>query len=274
MRRHGRVLIIAGSDSGGGAGIQADIKTVTCMGGYAMTAITALTAQNTRGVESVHSVPTAFLQDQIRVVLEDIGADCIKTGMLHDGDTVRAVVDALDRWGSGIPLVVDPVMIAQSGDRLLSTHALESLTSALLPRATLLTPNLPEAEAFLGRSIDSAEAMPEAALALRDMTGGAVLLKGGHLPGDDLMDVLCTGNASDQLHMFRHRRIPTHHTHGSGCTLASAISAALAGGEPLEKAVALGRRYLLEAIRSAPGLGHGSGPVDHTWTVDVARLRC
>jgi len=264
-----RVLIIAGSDSGGGAGIQADIKAVTAMGGYAATAITALTAQNTLGVHGVHGVPTDFLREQIRVVLEDIGADCIKTGMLHDAATVQAVVESLQAWGGGIPLVVDPVMIAQSGASLLNANALTTLVDTLLPRATLLTPNLPEAEALLGWEIPDARAMPDAARALQRMTKGAVLLKGGHLPGDALVDVLCT---RDGMHSYRHQRIPTRHTHGSGCTLASAISAALAGGDSLQQAVERGRRYLLEAIRTAPGLGQGDGPVNHNWTVDVTRL--
>lgn len=265
----GRVLIIAGSDSGGGAGIQADIKAVTAVGGFAMTAITALTAQNTLGVEGVHPVPTAFLKEQIRVVLEDLGADCIKTGMLHDSDTVTAVVEALDAWALDIPLVVDPVMISQTGARLLDTGALTALREKLLPRAALLTPNLPEAEALLERTIPDAAAMPDAARALRELTGGAVLLKGGHLAGDELRDVLCTDQG---LETFSHRRIPTRHTHGSGCTLASAIAAGVAMGMPLETAVIRSRRYLLEAIRTAPGFGRGDGPMNHGWTVDTARL--
>ncbi|MEX0731107.1 MAG: bifunctional hydroxymethylpyrimidine kinase/phosphomethylpyrimidine kinase [Aquisalimonadaceae bacterium] len=269
MSTNARVLIIAGSDSGGGAGIQADIKAVTATGGYAATAITALTAQNTLGVEAVHAVPADFLRLQIRVVLEDIGADCIKTGMLHDAETVAAVVDALETWGAGIPLVVDPVMIAQSGARLLNNDALSALMELLLPRATLLTPNLPEAQTLLGEAIPDAAAMPDAARALQRLTGGAVLLKGGHLPGDALVDVLCTAGT---LETFSHPRIPTRHTHGSGCTLASAISSGLAMGLPLQAAVERGRRYLLEAIRTAPGLGRGDGPLNHGWTVDTGRL--
>lgn len=269
MGVNGRVLIIAGSDSSGGAGIQADIKAVTAMGGYAATAITALTAQNTLGVEGVHPVPQDFLRQQIRVVLEDIGADCVKTGMLHDSATVETVVDALATWGPGIPLVVDPVMIAQSGARLLDESALKVLTDLLLPRATLLTPNLPEAEALLGKAIPDALVMPDAARDLQKLTGGAVLLKGGHLPGDDLVDVLCT---AEGLETFSHRRMPTRHTHGSGCTLASAISTGLALGLPLDRAVERGRRYLLEAIRTAPGLGKGDGPLNHGWTVDTGRV--
>ena len=261
MQTRGRVLIIAGSDSGGGAGIQADIKSVTALGGFAMTAITALTAQNTQGVHGVHPVPTAFLRQQIDVVLDDLGADAIKTGMLHDVPTIECVADVLDERAMGLPLVVDPVMVAQSGARLLESGAVSCLLERLLPHAALITPNLPEAEVLLGEGIPDADAMPEAAEALRSRSGaGAVLLKGGHLEADELTDVLATASGCS---VFRHKRIATRHTHGTGCTLASAIATGLARGEGMADAVARGRAYLLEAIRTAPGLGHGGGPVNH-----------
>lgn len=265
MQTHGRVLIIAGSDSGGGAGIQADIKAVTALGGYAMTAVTALTAQNTLGVHGVHPVPPAFLRQQIDVVVDDLGVDAIKTGMLHDVETIDCVVDLMRGAGAGVPLVVDPVMVAQSGAKLLDPGAVGAMVERLLPRATLLTPNLPEAEALLGREIPGDVAMEEAARELQAMTGGAILLKGGHLPGEALLDVLVHPDASVQA--FRHTRIDTRHTHGTGCTLASAIAAGLAQGMDLDQAVARARDYLLEAIRTAPGLGAGDGPVNHCHTV-------
>lgn len=260
-RALGRVLVIAGSDSGGGAGIQADIKTVTALGGYAMTAITALTAQNTLGVHGVQPVPPSFLRQQIQVVMEDLGADALKTGMLHDETTITCVVALLDGAGRGLPLVVDPVMVAQSGARLLDEGALESLRRDLLPRATLITPNRPEAEVLLGRAVPEGEGMQEAALELHRMTSAAVLLKGGHGTGETVTDVLV--GEDGKARVFRHARIPTRHTHGTGCTLASAIATGLARGQALEDAVTAGRAYLLEAIRTAPGFGRGDGPVNH-----------
>ncbi|MCP1676254.1 hydroxymethylpyrimidine/phosphomethylpyrimidine kinase [Natronocella acetinitrilica] len=264
MQVSGRVLIIAGSDSGGGAGIQADIKAVSGLGGYAMTALTALTAQNTQGVTAIHAVPADFIREQIRVVVDDLGVDAIKTGMLHDAAVIDAVVDTLDACARDVPLVVDPVMIAQSGANLLERSAIVALRERLLPRATLLTPNLPEAEALLDRTVSGAAAMEEAAMALSDMTGGSILLKGGHLPGEDLLDVLVHEGIA---HSFHHQRIATRHTHGTGCTLASAIATGLAQGLTLDAAVARGRRYLLTAIRTAPGLGGGDGPVNHAHTL-------
>ena len=264
----GRVFIIAGSDSGGGAGIQADIKAVTALGGYAMTAITALTAQNTRGVHGVHPVPPDFVRHQMDAVMDDLGADVLKTGMLHDIDTIDCVVELLDGPGGGIPVVVDPVMVSQSGSRLLDHGAVDHLIRHLLPRATLLTPNLPEAEVLLGRTIDGVDAMGSAACELNREVGGAVLLKGGHLEGEMIVDVLAT---PDNVVRFQHERIRTNHTHGTGCTLASAIATGLAQGQSLDDAVDRGRRYLLEAIRTAPGLGGGDGPVNHSHTVDPRR---
>jgi hydroxymethylpyrimidine/phosphomethylpyrimidine kinase len=263
----GRVLIIAGSDSGGGAGIQADIKSVTALGAYAATAVTALTAQDTEGVRAVHPVPLDFLKLQIRMSLEDIGADCIKTGMLADAATIDAVCDALD--GCGVPLVADPVMVAKGGAPLLEPSAVETLKRRLLPLATILTPNLPEAEVLSGMRIPDLDAMRHAAEVLLTLGVPAVLLKGGHLEGPVVQDVLAT---EDGVEVFESPRIETRHTHGTGCTLASAIAAGLAQGLGLRDAVIRARTYVAAAIRSAPGYGKGHGPLDHGVTIDPARL--
>ncbi|HEX6957602.1 MAG TPA: bifunctional hydroxymethylpyrimidine kinase/phosphomethylpyrimidine kinase [Ferrovibrio sp.] len=260
----GRVLIIAGSDSGGGAGIQADIKAVTALGGYAATAITALTVQDTVTVHAVHDVPADFVALQMRVVLQDIGADAVKTGMLHRADIIHAVADTLADLAPELPLVVDPVMVAKGGASLLQREAETALREVLIPRATLITPNLPEAEALGGLKIPDAAAMPAAAQALLRLGPKAVLLKGGHLPGDELTDLLVTAHGSDR---FEGRRIPSRSTHGTGCTLASAIAAGLAFGQPLNFAVEQARLYLRRAIETAPGLGKGHGPLNHGHTV-------
>ena len=250
----GRVLVIAGSDSGGGAGIQADLKTVMALGGYAQTAITALTAQNTNGVHAVMPVPPDFIRAQIRAALDDIGADVIKTGMLGDAATIAAICAELP----DLPLVVDPVMIAKGGASLLAQTALATLRSGLLPRATLLTPNLPEAEALTGRTIDSEATMRAALDDLLHLGAQAVLLKGGHLPGDELVDLLATGQG---VTAWRSQRIATRHTHGTGCTLASAIATGLSQGMALVDAVIRARAHVRRAILAAPGLGRGHGPL-------------
>ncbi len=265
----GRVLIVAGSDSGGGAGIQADIKAVTAMGAFAATAITALTAQNTEGVHGVWSVPTDFLRQQMRVVLEDIGADAIKTGMLHDSPTIAAVCEELAARAPSAPLVADPVMVAKGGHKLLQDEAIETVRRRLLPMAALVTPNLPEAEVLLGRPIPDAAAMPQAARDLLAFGPRAVLLKGGHLAGGTVLDLLATPEGTRR---FESPRIETRHTHGTGCTLASAIAAGLAQGLALPDAVARARAYVLAAIAAAPGYGRGHGPLDHAVTLDPARL--
>lgn len=260
----GRVLIVAGSDSGGGAGIQADIKSVTALGGYAMTAITALTAQNTLGVEGVLGVEPAFIRKQIAVVLDDLGAEAIKTGMLHSAPVIEAVAAELAARGRGIPLVVDPVMVAESGTELLDPGAVGALNRDLLVRATLLTPNLPEAEKLSGMRIVDLDDMRQAADMLRTLGAEAVLLKGGHLPGETIHDVLAT---AEGVEVFTDSRIAARGSHGTGCTLASAIACGLAQGLGLRDAVARGRAYLREAIRTAPGFGRGHGPVNHGHTV-------
>lgn len=265
----GRVLIIAGSDSGGGAGIQADIKAVTAMAGFAATALTALTAQNTLGVHGVLPVPAAFLRQQIAVVLQDIGADVVKTGMLGDAATIETVCDALAEFAPGVPLVLDPVMVAKGGHHLLATDAVATLRRRLLPMASVLTPNLPEAEALAGMTIASLADMRAAAAALLALGVPAVLLKGGHLPGETVVDLLATPAGTEA---FAAPRIDTRHTHGTGCTLASALAAGLAQGMALRDAVARARAYVRAAIAAAPGYGAGHGPLDHAVTVDVARV--
>ncbi len=256
----GRVLIVAGSDSGGGAGIQADIKTVTMLGAFAMTAITALTAQNTEGVFGVLPIDPAFIRLQMEVVLDDIGADAVKTGMLHDAPTIETVAAVLEERAPAVPLVLDPVMVAKGGAPLIQTDAIEMMKRRLAPRAAVLTPNLPEAEILSGRQIGDLAAMLEAARALLDLGCHAVLLKGGHLPGDTVHDLLATASG---IREWQSRRIDSRHTHGTGCTLASAIAAGLAQGMTIEAAVERARDYVQRAIASAPGFGRGHGPLDH-----------
>ena len=260
----GRVLIVAGSDSGGGAGIQADIKTVTCLGGFAATAITALTAQNTVGVHGVHVIPGSFIQDQIRVVMDDLGADSIKIGMLATVETIEAVAHAVSPYVGSVPIVLDPVMIAKGGCALMEPEALAALTSLLVPVASMVTPNLPEAEALTGRTVCSPDDMTCVVQDLHDLGVQSCVLKGGHLPGDTLVDIFSDGQC---LQRFTGLRLKTRHTHGTGCTLASAIAVGLAFGlSPLD-AVMRARAYVRRALEFAPGLGQGHGPLGHGHTV-------
>ena len=256
----GRVLVIAGSDSGGGAGVQADIKTVTAMGGHASSAITAITVQNTLGVFGVHPIPTEIILAQARAVLDDIGADVIKTGMLGDAEVVEAVAALLDQVL--IPAVIDPVMIAKGGAVLLESRALAALRDLLIPQAALLTPNAPEAEALTGLRVETTDDLRRAGEALLELGAKAVLMKGGHIAGPVLTDILMTAGGET---LFTGPRIETRHTHGTGCTLASACAAGLAQGMSLDAAVACAWAYVAEAIRRAPGLGAGHGPLDHAW---------
>ena len=253
----GRVLIIDGSDSGGGAGIQGDLKTVQALGGYGMTAITALTAQNTQGVFGIHEVPTDFIAQQITLCLNDIGADAIKTGMLHSAAVIETVAANLP---AGIPLVVDPVMVAKGGAPLLAAEALSALKTLLIPRASIITPNLPEAELLLGRAI-TADGMEAAALELLELGAPAVLLKGGHGEGTILTDILAISGQKPLI--FSTKRVETRHTHGTGCTFASAIATGLAQKQTLAAAVARAHEYVQAAIARAPGLGQGHGPLGH-----------
>ncbi len=260
MRAVGGVLAIAGSDSAGGAGIQADIKTNTMLGGYAATAITALTAQDTSGVHAIQMVPPEFVSLQIAVVLDDIGADAVKTGMLGDAATIEAIAAALMRHAPGVKLVVDPVMVAKGGASLLRDDAVAALIRTLLPMASVVTPNLPEAEVLTGLVIQDVAAMHRAAAALLRLGAPAVLLKGGHLPGDEVVDLLAT---ADGCESFTAPRIASRHTHGTGCTLASAIATGLAQGMTLRDAVLRARAYVRAAIATAPGIGKGHGPLNH-----------
>ena len=256
----GRVLIIAGSDSGGGAGIQADIKTVTMLDAYAATAITALTAQNTEGVFGVLPIPPDFIRRQIEVVLDDIGADAIKTGMLHDAAVIEAIAAVLQKRAAGVPLVVDPVMVAKGGARLIDPDALDALKRLLIARADILTPNLPEAEILCGATIGDTADMRAYGETLLALGCRAVLVKGGHLSGEVVSDVLVT-NAGTRI--WESPRIASRHTHGTGCTLATAIACGLAQKLPLKDAVSRAHTYVQEAIRTAPGLGVGHGPLNH-----------
>ena len=260
----GRVLIVAGSDSGGGAGIQADIKTVTALGGYAATAITALTAQDTNTVYAIHDVPAAFVGLQMEVVLADIGADAIKTGMLHSPAIVWTVVEVLSRLAPGVPLVADPVMAAKGGAPLVQPETVDVIRSKLLPLVTLLTPNIPEAEMLWGKPITGPRDVQDAGRALLELGPKAVLMKGGHLDGKTVVDLLVTAGRTFRLES---PRLASTNTHGTGCTLASGIATGLAQGLAMEAAVRRAREYLLEAIRTAPGIGSGHGPVNHGHTL-------
>lgn len=266
----GRVLIIAGSDSGGGAGIQADIKTVTALGGFAATAITALTAQNTQGVFGVLDVPPDFIRQQIDLVLDDIGADVVKTGMLSKADAIETIAEALERRFPALPLVVDPVMVAKGGHKLLDDAAHAALLTRLIPMATLVTPNIPEAEALTGMTIRDADDMVAAGRALLVRGPRAVLVKGGHLPGSWLVDVLVD---AEGIETFEGARLETTNTHGTGCTMASAIAAGLARGLAIKTAVSRARHYVQVAIATAPGLGHGHGPLNHAHTVQAFEVQ-
>lgn len=260
----GRVLIVAGSDSGGGAGVQADIKTVTALGGYAMTAITAITVQNTLGVSGVHEIPPSIVKDQIEAVMSDLGADAWKLGMLGSAAHVRIVVEAFYAYGEGVPVVLDPVMVAKGGASLLAEDAVAVIRDELMPLAAIVTPNAPEAERLTGVAVRDLDGQKRAAEALVGKLGAfAALVKGGHVEGETIRDVLLT---RDGMRIFEGPRIVTRATHGTGCTLASAIAVRIARGDAIEPAVERARAYLMEAIRHAPGLGKGHGPLGHIWT--------
>ncbi len=265
-RKLARVLIIAGSDSGGGAGIQADIKTVTMLGGYAATAITAVTVQNTLGVTDVHPIPPGIVAAQARAVLADIGADAIKTGMLGEIAVIEAVAEVLAETAA--PAVIDPVMFAKGGAGLMAQGGLDVFRRLMVPGAALLTPNAPEAEALTGVEVSSLEGQRRAGEALLRAGVRAALVKGGHLAGPRVVDLLVTPDGETT---FEGPRLDTRHTHGTGCTLASACAVGLAQGLPLAEAVARAAAYTAEAIARAPGFGAGHGPLDHGWPVRDAR---
>ena len=260
--RYARVLTIAGSDSGGGAGIQADLKTFAALGCYGTSAITALTAQNTVGVQGIHAVPAEFLKAQIQSVLDDIGVDAVKIGMLHAPGIVEVVAWAIDHYKL-TNVVLDPVMVATSGDRLIASETVQVLVHELFPRVSVITTNLDEAALLLGRDIPNAEALDIAAQDLLAMGARAVLLKGGHLAGDEVVDLLA--DASGPLQRLASRRIASRNVHGTGCTLSSAIAAHLALGHGLSEAVSLARAFILGAIAQGADVttGQGHGPLNH-----------
>ena len=282
-KKYNRVLTIAGSDSGGGAGIQADIKAISAMGCYAASAITAITVQNTLGVEAVHAVPLEILAGQIDAVLSDIGADAIKIGMLHSAEVVNLVADKIEQYGIR-NVVLDPVMVSTSGHRLIEESAIEVIKSRLIPLVRVITPNIPEAEILASRTISSEADFPSVAKILASRSNDiqeisptdvsdsknerqvSVLLKAGHLTGDDLVDYFF--NAEDgTITQLPSKRVYTRNTHGTGCTLSSAFAAALARGEDLTAAATSAKKYIEGAIISGAEyeIGHGHGPVNHFW---------
>lgn len=261
LSSRGRVLVIAGSDSSGGAGVQADIKTITMLRGYAASAITALTVQNTVGVSAIHAAPTDIIAGQIKAVLSDIGADCIKLGMLFSSEIINVIADTLDELDYKGALVLDPVMIATSGDKLIDDAAIEILKARLLPRASVITPNIPEAEVLTGMSIASETDMIAAGEKLIDMGAKSALMKGGHLHrGNDVFDILVN---ADGYKTWTASRIDSNNTHGTGCTLASAVATGLAQGMSLENSVERARGFVRGCLIAAPDFGEGNGPMGH-----------
>ncbi len=256
----GRVLIIAGSDPSGGAGVQADIKTVTALGGYAAAAITALTVQNTKGVSAVHGVSPYIVEAQVEAVMTDIGADAIKIGMIGDVAVAERIAAMLTKYAADIPVVLDPVLAATSGDALAADGLAGVIMKRLVPLTSLVTPNAPEAEALTGLNVADEDAMIAAGEKLIVAGAGAALVKGGHLAGDTVKDVLAT---ADGTRVFSHPRIETTSTHGTGCTLASAAATGLAQGLALQAAVKRAIDYTHRAIKTAPGYGAGAGPLNH-----------
>lgn len=255
-----RALTVAGSDSGGGAGIQADLKTFHCWGCFGMSAVTALTAQNSTGVSAVYKVSGLFVAKQIEAVLSDIGADAIKCGMLSDAAVIEAVAEVLERYPQP-PLVLDTVLVAKSGDPLLEEEAVEVMVGKIFPRAILITPNTVEAHRLTGIEVTGESTMRQAAARLQEMGASGVLVKGGHLEGDELLDLLLLSDGSSEL--FRSKRIHTRHTHGTGCTLSAATTAGLARGMSLVDSVAAARQYLQRGIANAHTTGAGYGTMLH-----------
>ncbi len=269
MKKYRRVLAIAGSDSGGGAGIQADIKTISAMGCYAASAVTAITVQNTLGVQAVYPVPLDILEGQIDAVLSDIGADAIKIGMLHSAEVVNLVADLLEKYEIR-NVVLDPVMVSTSGHRLIEEEAVEVINTRLMPLARVITPNVPEAEILAGCPISCGDVFDDIARRLSGSAGVSVLLKAGHLSGETLVDYFY--NAEDgTMTQLPSKRVQTRNTHGTGCTLSSAFAAALAKGEDLTAAAVSAKKYIEQAIISGAEyeIGSGYGPVDHFWSMKV-----
>jgi hydroxymethylpyrimidine/phosphomethylpyrimidine kinase len=262
-KRYHRVLTIAGSDSGGGAGIQADLKTIAANGCYGLCVITALTAQNTLGVSAIHAAPIDFVRAQLDAVLPDIGCDSVKIGMLFSAELINTVAEDLQRYGVQ-RIVLDPVMVAQSGDKLVQDEAIDALKRSLIPLADIITPNLPEASVLLGRDIQTGAETLQAAVDLAKLGCGAVLVKGGHLESGDCDDYLYLAKEKRMI-TFPGKRIATTNNHGTGCTLSSAIAANLAKGETMETAVRLAKDYITAAILAGASykIGEGHGPVHH-----------
>ena len=262
-KKYYRVLTIAGSDSGGGAGIQADIKSISANGCFAASAITAITAQNTLGVNAVEGLSIDIIEGQIDAVLSDIGADSIKIGMLHSAEVVQCVARMLRKYGIR-DIVLDPVMVSTSGHKLIEDSAIEVLKSELMPMARVITPNIPEAEILLGEAISEQGDLPCAARRLSEMYGVSVLLKAGHLVNDELIDIFYNRETSEVVELSA-RRVETRNTHGTGCTLSSALAAQLAKGLPLTDAVRAAKSYINNAIIHGASytIGHGHGPVAH-----------
>ena len=263
MTRPPTAMTIAGSDSGGGAGIQADLKTFAALGVYGTSALTAITAQNTLGVTGIHEVPTDVIAAQIQAIMSDIGANAVKTGMLSSTAIIETVAEEIKRHGV-TRLVVDPVMVAKSGDRLLRDDAIEALRTSLLPLATIVTPNTHEAEVLTGLTVRTLEDTREAARRIVAMGARSVVVKGGHLSGTSAVDTFYDGRAFREL---RGERFDTKNTHGTGCTFASAIAAGLARGVALEESVARAKKYVTEAIRASLDIGAGHGPLNHFYTL-------
>ena len=262
-RTYYRVLTIAGSDSGGGAGIQADLKTFAANGCYGMSVITALTAQNTQGVTAIHALPPSFAVEQMAAVFTDIGADAVKIGMLYSAELIEAVAEGLNQFRAR-NIVLDPVMVAQSGDKLLQDDAIQAVKDHLMPVADVVTPNLPEAEVLLGRKIESFEDVKRAARELAGNGGRSILIKGGHMAESNSTDLLYL-TEEDRFVILEAERIDSRNNHGTGCTLSSAIAANMARGSDIEEAVGKAKRFISNAIRAGAAykIGHGHGPVHH-----------
>jgi len=260
-----KVLIIAGSDSSGGAGIQADIKTVTALGSYATTAVTAVTAQNTKGVKKIISIPTKIVQQQLTMILDDIGTHAVKIGMLHNAGIIKSVCKILRKYKLK-NIVLDPVMIAKGGAELINNSSINHLKKLLIPLCTIVTPNIPEAEALTGYSISSKEDMIEAAKKILNMGSKNVLLKGGHSKSKMIFDILAT---KKEIKIFTKRKIRTKNTHGTGCTLSSAIATCLSQKKNIFRSCKISLGYVDKAITSAPGYGKGFGPLNHLISFNI-----
>ena len=268
MQTKSKILIIAGSDSSGGAGIQADIKTVTALSSYAMTAVTAVTAQNTKGVKKISSIPTKNIYKQITMILDDIGADAVKIGMLHNTEIIKLIYKILKKYKLK-NIVLDPVMVAKSGTKLVNSNSISYLKKLLLPLSTVVTPNIPEAEVLTGNSINTKEDMVNATKKILNMGSKNVLLKGGHLKNKMIFDILVT---KKKIKIFKKRKIKTKNTHGTGCTLSSALATCLSQKKNLFISCKTSLRYVDKAIAAAPGYGKGFGPLNHLVSFNLKNI--